>query len=106
MTIKDAKALSVYSRIAGLSYLIVILIGIFSVGYIETNLIVPENDTLTVNNILGNELQFRLGVISEIIMFVLWPNVVNLICGILVGATIGFIIYGCIKGFENTFPDD
>ncbi len=39
-------------------------------------------------------------------MFVLWPNVVNLICAVLVGATIGFVIYGCIKGFENTFPND
>jgi len=39
-------------------------------------------------------------------MFVLWPNVVNIICAALVIATIGFIIYGCIKGFENTFPDD
>lgn len=39
-------------------------------------------------------------------MFVLWPNTVTLICATLVGATIGFIIYGLIKGFENTFPND
>ena len=39
-------------------------------------------------------------------MFVLFPNVVLLVAVVLVGATIGFIIYGCIKGFENTFPDD
>jgi len=39
-------------------------------------------------------------------MFVLWPNVVNFFCVALVGATIGFIIYGCIKGFENIFPND
>ena len=39
-------------------------------------------------------------------MFVLWPNVVTLFCAALVAGTIGFIIYGCIKGFENTFPDD
>ena len=37
-------------------------------------------------------------------MFVMFPNVVLLIAVVLVGATIGFIIYGCIKGFENTFP--
>jgi hypothetical protein len=43
---------------------------------------------------------------GEIIMFVLWPNVVTYICAALVGATIGFIIYGLIKGFENTFPND
>ena len=39
-------------------------------------------------------------------MFVLWPNVVTYICVALVGAVIGFIIYGLIKGFENTFPND
>jgi hypothetical protein len=39
-------------------------------------------------------------------MFVLWPNTVNLVCAVLIIATIGFIIYGCIKGFENTFRDD
>jgi len=39
-------------------------------------------------------------------MFILWPNIITLICLALVGGMIGFIIYGCIKGFENTFPDD
>ena len=39
-------------------------------------------------------------------MFVLWPNVVTIICAGLLGGVIGFIIYGCIKGFENTFPND
>ena len=39
-------------------------------------------------------------------MYVLWPNIINLIVVALVGATIGFVIYGLIKGFENTFPDD
>jgi len=39
-------------------------------------------------------------------MFVLFPNAVLLISVILVAATLGFIIYGCIKGFENLFPND
>jgi len=39
-------------------------------------------------------------------MFVLWPNFITLVAAILVGATVGFIIYGLIKGFENTFPND
>ena len=39
-------------------------------------------------------------------MFVLWPNVTTLVVVALIGAVIGFVIYGCIKGFENTFPDD
>lgn len=39
-------------------------------------------------------------------MYVLDPNVIVYIVLALVGATIGFVIYGLIKGFENTFPND
>ena len=39
-------------------------------------------------------------------MFVMWPNIITVLCGLMVAATIGFIIYGCIKGFENTFPKE
>jgi hypothetical protein len=40
------------------------------------------------------------------VMFILWPNTVLFISVALVAATIGFIIYGNNKGFENTFPND
>ncbi len=39
-------------------------------------------------------------------MFVLWPNVLALIAAGLVGATIGFVIYGWIRGFDKTFPGE
>lgn len=39
-------------------------------------------------------------------MFVLWPNVILLICAAIFGSVLGFVVYGLIKGFENTFPDD
>ncbi len=39
-------------------------------------------------------------------MFVLWPNIVVFIAAALIGSTIGFVIYGCIKGFDNTFKGD
>jgi hypothetical protein len=61
----------VYARVAGLMYLVVILLGIFSVSYIDTNIVVPGNDAATVNNILENELRFRISVLSEIVMYVL-----------------------------------
>lgn len=32
--------------------------------------------------------------------FLLW------VCVVIVGAVIGFVIYGCIKGFENVFPNE
>jgi hypothetical protein len=37
-------------------------------------------------------------------MFVLPPNFILLVSAAIVGAVIGFLIYGCIKGFENIFP--
>ena len=39
-------------------------------------------------------------------MFVLWPNTVLWVCVGLVGGAIGFVVYGILKGFENTFPND
>ena len=39
-------------------------------------------------------------------MYILWPNFITLVVVGLLGATIGFVIYGLIKGFENTFPND
>ena len=32
-------------------------------------------------------------------------NFLLLVCAVIVGALIGFAIYGFIKGFENVFPD-
>ena len=63
--------LTVYARLAGLIYVLIILIGIFSVSYIDSNLVVPGDVAATASNILANEMQFRLCVLSEIFMYVL-----------------------------------
>jgi hypothetical protein len=39
-------------------------------------------------------------------MFIIPYNTTLWICVALVIAMIGFVIYGLIKGFENTFPND
>ena len=39
-------------------------------------------------------------------MFVLWPNATLFIVAAMVAAIVGFVIYGCIKGFENLFPNE
>jgi hypothetical protein len=39
-------------------------------------------------------------------MFVLWPHFITMVCLALVLGVVGFVIYGCIKGFENTFRDE
>jgi hypothetical protein len=59
----------IYARVAGLAYVVVILLGIFSVSYIDTNILVPGNDAVTVDNIINNELRFRISIASEIIMY-------------------------------------
>jgi hypothetical protein len=61
----------IYARVAGLAYVIIILLGIFGVGFVESKLVVPGNDAATVNNIMANELLFRIGIYSEIMMFAL-----------------------------------
>ena len=54
-----------------IAYIAVILLGVFSVSYIDANLVVPGNDEATANNILVNEFQFRISVLSEIVMYAL-----------------------------------
>ena len=63
--------LNIYARVAGLTYIIVILLGIFSVSFIESNLIVPDNTAATYNNISGNETLFRISLICETLMYLL-----------------------------------
>jgi len=64
-------SLLIYARVAGLAYVVVIMLGIFSVSYIDTDILVPGNDAATVDNIMNNELRFRISIISEIIMYAL-----------------------------------
>jgi hypothetical protein len=39
-------------------------------------------------------------------MFIIPYNTTLWVVAILVGAVIGFVIYGLIKGFDKTFPND
>ncbi len=64
-------SLLIYARVAGLAYVVVIMLGIFSVSYIDSNILVPGNDAATVDNIMNNELRFRISIASEIIMYAL-----------------------------------
>jgi hypothetical protein len=59
------------ARVAGLAYVLIIVLAILKVNFLESKLIVFGNDAATTNNIMANELLFRIGVVSEIIMFVL-----------------------------------
>ncbi|UWY28270.1 DUF4386 domain-containing protein [Flavobacterium sp. TR2] len=56
-------------RIAGLLYLVVVLTGIFSLGYVPSKLIVWDNAPVTFNNIVQSEFLFRLGIVSGLICY-------------------------------------
>lgn len=60
-----------YARVAGLCYLVTIFLGIFSVNFVLARLVVPGDGAATIHNISANEPLFRLGVASEILMYVL-----------------------------------
>ena len=72
MTAKKTKTpFQVYAGLAGIAYIAVILLGVFSVSYIDTSIVVPENDATTVNKIIENEFRFRISILIEILMYVL-----------------------------------
>lgn len=58
------------ARGAGLAYVLIIILSMLKLIFVG-KLIVPENDAATTNNIMANELLFRIGVANDIIVFVL-----------------------------------
>jgi hypothetical protein len=61
----------IYAKVAGLAYVVTIMLGIFSVSYIDSNILVPDNDAATFDNLMNNGLRFRISIASEIIMYAL-----------------------------------
>jgi len=57
------------ARVAGLLYLILIVAGVFAQFFVRSKLIVPGDATATANNIMANELLWRLGFLSDVISF-------------------------------------
>ena len=57
------------ARISGLTYLILILTGVFGLVYVPSTLIVWASPDVTASNIKASEFLFRLGILSEIICF-------------------------------------
>ena len=60
------------AKIAGVVYLICIVLGIFSNIFVRGKLIVPGDAATTVNNIMANEWLFRLGFVADLIFLTLW----------------------------------
>ncbi|WP_291145484.1 DUF4386 domain-containing protein [Flavobacterium sp. UBA7680] len=56
-------------RVAGLLYLVVVITGIFSLGYVPSKLIVWSDAAKTFTNIANSEFLFRLGIVSGLICY-------------------------------------
>src|SRR5215213_710416 len=61
----------VYARVAGLLLLIVAILGPFSVIYVPSTLIVPGDAPATADNIRASEGLFRLGIVSDSLIFLI-----------------------------------
>ena len=60
---------SAYVRVAGASYLFVILVGMMSVSLVDSRLVIPSDAASTARNILAYELLFRVGVVGVLAMY-------------------------------------
>ncbi|MFX1511864.1 MAG: DUF4386 domain-containing protein [Promethearchaeota archaeon] len=68
----DEIAPYIWARVAGLLYLMVYILGVFANFIIREGLIDREDATKTANNILDNELLFRISIVSDLIMATCW----------------------------------
>ncbi len=66
------------ARIAGFLYLLTVPLGIFGILYIPSNVIVSGDAFATINNIIANEMLFRLSIISSLTIHVLYIFIVLL----------------------------
>jgi hypothetical protein len=58
----------VYARIAGILFLIMMVVSFFSLDYVAANLIVAGDATATANNIMASESLFRLGIVGHLVV--------------------------------------
>ncbi len=58
------------TKVAGLAYVLIIILSMLKLVFVG-NFIMPGNDATTTNNIMANQLLFRIGVANDIVVFVL-----------------------------------
>ena len=61
----------IYSQLAGLLYLIIAIVGGFSIGYMPTEIVAEGNAALTFQNLLEYQELFRWGIAGDIVVLVL-----------------------------------
>lgn len=57
-----------WARIAGVFYLITIIMGVFAEAFVRDALIVHDNAAATATNILAHESLYRIGLAADLIM--------------------------------------
>ena len=65
----DQSAQALQARITGLLYLVIIVLGLFSEMYVRGGAVVAGDPAATARNIAGAELLFRVGIVSDIVVF-------------------------------------
>lgn len=65
--LEKTNAINKTARVAGFLYLLVAVIGAFSILYVPSTLIVPGDAATTINNIMTSESLFRLGFVGGLI---------------------------------------
>ena len=83
------KSIAKEARLTGVMYLAVIVCAGFSQGYVRANLYLPGDAVTTATNILENEGLFRLGLVADLIAFIL-------------DAVISVMFYKLLKPFGKT----
>jgi hypothetical protein len=58
------------ARVAGVGYLVIVLLGVFAEFIVRSGLVVPDDAASTTGNIQANELLFRVGISSYLVMAV------------------------------------
>ena len=65
------KSIQKIARIAGILTLLIVVLGPFSMIYVPTTLVVPGDAAATANQIMTSEGLFRLGMVSDSIVFLI-----------------------------------
>jgi len=68
MTTRTAKTSPlIIARVAGFLYLLTVPLGVFTLLYVSSSLLVPGDAAATANNIMASESLFRLGIVSTLL---------------------------------------
>jgi hypothetical protein len=96
------------ARVAGAIYLSMAVTAPFSLIYIPRTLIVRTDATATANNILAHETVFRLGIVAELLTFVIFIFVVMALYRLLSGVNkthaslmVALVLVSAAVGFVN-----